>query len=107
MAVDADAMAIAVRSVSGKTAMVVSRFRCPVDIVGMTTDEKVWQKLNLDWGVPHYLAENCSSMDMMFYYAVNGAKTMLGLNKGDRVVVSGGPINGQHGNINTIKVETV
>ncbi len=107
MAVDVDAKAISVCSVSGKTAMLVSRFRSPVDIVGMTTNEKVWRKLNLDWGVTPMLAESVSSMDVMFYHAVNGAKSILGLQSGDRVVVSGGPINGQHGNTNTIKVETI
>jgi pyruvate kinase len=36
-----------------------------------------------------------------------GAKKMLGLQKGDRVVLTGGPINGKSGNTNTIKVEEV
>ena len=43
----------------------------------------------------------------MFYYAVSSAKTYLGLEKGDNVVLTGGPINGQTGNTNTIKVEQI
>lgn len=107
MAIDVDAKAMVVCSVSGRTAMLVSRFRCPVDIVGMTTDEKIWRKLALSWGVTPVLAEQFSSMDVMFYYAMSSAKKYLGLQKGDNVVLTGGPINGQSGNTNTIKVEMV
>ena len=51
MAIDVNAKGIVVCSVSGKTAMMVSRFRSPVDIIGMTTNPKVWRKLGLSWGV--------------------------------------------------------
>ena len=40
MAIDVDAKAIAVCSLSGMTARMVSRFRSPVDILGITTNEK-------------------------------------------------------------------
>ena len=46
MAIDVKAKCIVVNSVSGLTARMVSRFRCPVDIIGLTTSEKVWRKLN-------------------------------------------------------------
>ena len=46
-------------------------------------------------------------MDVMFYHAINHAKNTLGLVKGDRVVLTGGPLNGKTGNTNTIKVEEV
>ncbi len=107
MAIDVDAKGIVVCSVSGRTAMLVSRFRCPVDIVGMTTDEKIWRKLALSWGVTPVLTEEFSSMDVMFYHAKSSAKKALGLKPGDNVVLTGGPINGQSGNTNTIKVEMI
>lgn len=107
MAIDVDAQAIVVCSVSGKTARLVSRFRCPVDIVGMTTDRKVWRKLALSWGVTPVLAEAYPTMDVMFYYAKNSAKKALSLRPGDNIVLTGGPINGCSGNTNTIKVETI
>lgn len=105
MAIDVDAKAIVVCSVSGTTARMVSRFRCPVDIVGMTTDKKVWRKLALSWSVTPVLSEQFSSMDVMFYYGMAGAKSVLNLQPGDNVVLTGGPINGTTGNTNTIKVE--
>ena len=107
MAIDVDAKGIVVSSVSGKTAMMVSRFRCPVPIIGMTTDPKVWRKLSLSWGVYPAMTDQFTSMDVMFYHALIGAKKMLGLEKGDRVVLTGGPINGKSGNTNTIKVEEI
>lgn len=105
MAIDVNAKAIVVCSVSGITARMVSRFRCPVDIIGMTTDEKIWRRLSLSWGVTPVLAEKVESMDVMFYHAVLNAKNVLNLKKGDNIVLTGGPINGQSGNTNTIKVE--
>lgn len=107
MAIDVDAKGIVVCSVSGKTARMVSRFRCPVDIVGTTTDPKIWRKLALSWGVTPVLTEEVSSMDVMFYHAMASAKEKLGLCKGDNVVLTGGPINGQSGNTNTIKIERI
>ena len=107
MAIDVDAKGIVVCSVSGKTAMMVSRFRCPVPIIGMTVDPKIGRKLALSWGVIPVLADEFTSMDVMFYHAMYHAKKILNLQKGDRVVLTGGPLNGKTGNTNTIKVEEV
>ena len=107
MAFDVAAQGIVVCSVSGKTARMVSRFRCPVDLIGMTTAPKVWRKLALSWGVTPVLTEEFSSMDVMFHFAKRSAMETLHLKKGDNIVLTGGPINGQSGNTNTIKVETI
>ena len=107
MAIDVDAKAIVVCSVSGRTAMLVSRFRTPVNIIGMTTDKKIWRRLSLSWGVTPVMADQFSSMDVMFHYALQDAKKILQLQPGDNVVLTGGPINGKTGNTNTIKIETV
>ena len=107
MAVDVQAKCIVASTLSGTTARMVSRFRCPVDIIGMTTSEKVWRKLNLSWGVTPVLCEEFSSMEVMFYHAMKKAKEVLSLQSGDAVVLTGGLINGKVGNTNVIKVETV
>lgn len=107
MAIDVAAKCIVVSSLSGRTVRMVSRFRCPVDIIGMTTSEKVWRKLNLSWGVTPQLCETFNSMDVIFYHAFKNAKDILKLKKGDRVVLTGGLINGKIGNTNVIKVEQV
>ena len=107
MAIDVEAKGIVICSTSGKTAMMVSRFRPPVDILGTTTNRKAWYKLGLSWGVTPILVEEFNSMDVMFYKAVEAAKQVLPLQCGDHIVLTGGPINGKHGNTNTIKVETI
>ncbi|MBR2570636.1 MAG: pyruvate kinase [Clostridia bacterium] len=107
MSIDVNAKAIVVNSLSGRTARMVSRFRCPVDIIGTTTSEKAWRKLNLSWGVTPVLSESYNSMDVMFYQGLKLAKETLHLQNGDNVVLTAGIINGERGNTNTIKVETV
>ena len=107
MSMDIGAKAIVVCSISGITARMVSRFRCPVDIIGMTTDEGAWRKLNMSWGVIPVLNEELNSEDVLYYKALNEAKALKGLKRGDNVVITGGRINGHPGNTNTIKLETV
>ena len=107
MAIDLDAKCIVVNSISGITARMVSRFRSPVDILGITTNEKAWRKLNLSWGVTPALCEEYNSSEVMFYTSLNRAKEVFKLQKGDNVVLTGGQINGKSGNTNVIKVETV
>ena len=107
MAIDLEAKCIVVNSISGITARMVSRFRGPVDILGITTNEKAWRKLNLSWGVTPALCEEYNSTEVMFYTSLNRAKEVFNLQKGDNVVLTGGQINGKSGNTNVIKVETV
>lgn len=107
IAIDLNARAIVVCSVSGKTAMMVSRFRTPVDIIGMTTDVKMWRRLAMSWGVTPVLCEAYPNQDVMFYFAKSNAAKVLNLQPGDNILLTGGPINGQSGNTNTIKVETI
>ena len=107
MAVDVQAKAIVVNSLSGRTARMVSRFRCPVNIIGATTDERAWRKLNMSWGVTPVLTEAYTSIDVMFWQDLKIARDMLRLEKGDNVVLTGGQMNGAPGNTSIIKVETV
>ena len=107
MAIDTKAKGVVISSLSGVTVRMVSRFRPPVDIIGMTTSRKAWRKLNLSWGVTPVLSEEFDSVDVMFYHALQKAKQIFGLNKGDNVILTGGQINGKSNNTNTIRLETV
>ena len=107
MALDVKAKAVVVCSVSGKTAMLVSRFRTPVNIIGMTTDKKIWRRLSMSWGVTPVMAEMFPSMDVMFYYAKKATAEVLDLQPGDNILLTGGAINGRGGNTDTIKIETI
>ena len=107
MAIDIGAKAISVCTISGMTARMVSRFRPPVDILGLTTNEKTWRRLALSWGVTPVMCEMHSSLDVLFYEAKNMAKNVFGLIQGDKLVITGGLTNGKTGNTNVIKVETI
>jgi len=107
MAIDVDAKCIVVNSKSGRTARMVSRFRSPCDILGTTTDEKAWRKLNLSWGVTPIMSEEFSSIEVVFYEGLKEASRVFKLPKGSNVVLTGGQTSGPPGNTNIIKVETV
>ena len=107
MAIDIDAKAIAVCSLSGMTARMVSRFRPHVNIIGVTTNEETWRKLSLSWGVVPVMSENYTSTDVLFYTATKLSKELLGLETGDKIVLTGGVTNGKSGNTNLIKVEVI
>ena len=97
MAIDLNAKVIAVCSLSGMTVRMVSRFRSPVDIMGMTVDKKTWRKLSMSWGVTPVLCETYESTDVLFYAAKNKAIATFGLESGDRIIVTGGMTNGISG----------
>ncbi len=107
MAIDLDAKAIIACSISGMTARMVSRFRSPVPIIGLTTNEKTYRKLALSWGVIPAMCEQFSSTDVLFYTAKKIAAEMLDLKKGDRIVITGGSTNGLPGTTSLIKVEEI
>jgi len=107
MAMDIKAKAIAVSSLSGTTVRMVSRFRAPVDILGIAVNKKVWYRLSLSWGVTPVLSQTFDSTDVLFYNALNLAKEVFGLKAGDTVIMTGGKTNGSSGNTNLIKIENI
>ena len=107
MAIDIDAKAIVACSLSGMTARMVSRFRSPVPIIGLTTNESTWRRLSLSWGVIPATCEQFTSTDVLFYTAKKIAAEVLGLSKGDRIVITGGDTTGHSGNTNLIKIEEI
>jgi pyruvate kinase len=107
MAIDIDAKAIVACSISGTTARMISRFRSPIDIIGLTTNEKAYRKLSLSWGVIPAMCEVFTSTDVLFFNANKTAQKILDLNKGDKIIITGGITNGSTGNTDTIKIDTI
>ena len=107
MAIDIEAKAIVACSLSGMTARMVSRFRSPVTIIGLTTNEKTWRKLALSWGVIPAMCEEFTSTDVLFYTAKKIALKELKLSKKDRIVITGGDTTGHSGNTNMIKIDEI
>ena len=107
MSMDIGAKAIVVCSMTGMTARMVSRFRSPVDIIGLTVNEKTWHQLSLSWGVIPVMCEVYPQIEVLFYTAKNLAKQTLKLSKGDKIVITGGSQTGASGNTNTIRMEDI
>ena len=107
LAQDIGAKVIVVCTRTGGTARTVSRFRPMIDIIGMTTDEKAYRKLALSWGVIPVMSDEFYSVDVLFHYAKRAAIDSGLVEKGDKIVLTGGTPNGKSGNSNLINVETV
>ena len=107
MAIDVGAKALVACTLSGATARMISRFRAPVDILGVTTSESTMRKLSLSWGVVPALSTEYTSTDVLFFVAKQLAREKLHLQPGDRIVITGGIPNGTTGNTNLIKVEEI
>lgn len=107
MAMDIDAKAIVVCSLSGLTARMVSRFRPPIDIIGLSVSEKTFHQLALSWGVIPLMCEVYPSIEVLFYTAKRSAVQRLGLSEGDRIVITGGTATGRSGKTDTIRIETI
>lgn len=105
MSMDIHAKVIAVCTLSGMTARMISRFRSTVDILGITTSEKTWRQLALSWGVTPVMSETFESTDVLFYTAKKLAKKIFHLKKGDEIIITGGMTNGVSGNTNLLKIE--
>ncbi|MBQ8446424.1 MAG: pyruvate kinase [Clostridia bacterium] len=107
LANDLNASAIVVCTRTGGTARKVSRFRPNINIIGITTDIHAYRQLALSWGVWPAMAEEYSSIDILFYFAKQIAKKSGLVKKGDTIVITGGTPNGKSGNSNLINVETI
>ena len=107
MAIDLDAKAIVVTSLSGITVRMVSRFRAPITILGLATSKRVWYKLAMSWGVLPLLTEQFPNIEVLNFYSLRAAKDALQLQDGDTVVMTGGDTSGESGNTNVIRIEMV
>lgn len=107
MSMDIDAKAIVVCSMSGMTARMVSRFRSPVDIIGLSVNEKTKNQLALSWGVDPIMCDVYPSIEVLFYTAKQIAKQKLGLKPGDKIIITGSDRTGESGCTNTVRIATI
>lgn len=106
-AIDLEAKAIVVFTRSGMTGRMVSRFRPPMPIIGVTDDESAYRKLSMSWGVHPVLCEIFSSTDEMYKKAVEICRELGMVKGGDIIIIAAGIPLGQSGLTNMIKVEEI
>jgi pyruvate kinase len=79
---------------SGRTALNVSKNRPRIPILGMTTDEKTFRKMNLYWGVEPVLVEKSSDLSALTTFLNDELKKREKASPGDRIIiVAGFPFN--------------
>jgi pyruvate kinase len=104
---DLDAAAIIVVTRTGRTARLISRFRPAVPIVAAVTSPKAYQKLSINWGVEPVLADLQNDTDSLLKHAVDCAKSIGAVKRGDLVAITAGIPVVTSGNTNILKIETV
>lgn len=104
---DVEAKAIVAVTKSGHTARRVSKFRPIEPIIAATPELKTFHQLSLSWGVFPVLARNQSDEESLFRHAIDCAKQVDMVSRGDKVVITAGvPLN-QSGTTNLLKVQVV
>ena len=107
-ALDIGAAAIIPISKSGRTARMVSKYRCSIPIIACTTDEVSYRQLALSWGVIPVMCPEQKDTDALFSAAVQAALEQSHILKdGDLVVLTAGLPLGVSGTTNLLKVQTV
>ena len=104
---DLNAVAIVTVTKSGTTARMISRFRPYTQIVGATTDTRVYRQLVLSWGVMPVMCELKNNTDELFNHAVEVSKNAGVLKQGDLAVITAGIPLGISGTTNMLKVHEV
>ncbi len=104
---DLKAKAIIAVTQSGYTARLVSKFRPSETIVAATPDKKTFHQLSMSWGVLPVLALDQTDTDRLFRHAIDCAKNIDAVKKGDTVVITGGVPLQINGTTNTLKVEII
>ena len=104
---DVKAKAIIAVTSSGTTARRVSKFRPSEAIVAATPEKKTFHQLALSWGVSPVLALIQDDTDSLFLHAIDCARQLDIVTKGDKVVITAGVPLRQSGTTNLLKVQVV
>lgn len=106
-AYSSNAEAIFAFTISGSTARLISRFRPAIPIVAMTSAQKAYHQLALNWGVIPLLSEPTKSMDEAFKKTSDFALKEGLVHYGDLVVLTAGSPYGVSGTTNMMMVESI
>lgn len=103
-----DAKLVCAATISGKTAAIISNLKPKAPILALCPDEKTGRRLALNWGVYSTKLEVCNSTDEVLERSVECAKEFVELNKGDKVILTGGfPNTDKKRTTNLMKIEVI
>ncbi|MGM0608426.1 MAG: pyruvate kinase [Candidatus Muiribacteriota bacterium] len=101
------AKAIVTVTETGYTARLLSKLRPRMPIIAITSEEKVYHQLSINWGVFPVMGKKYKTLDEMHECSVSLALKDKLIEKGDIIVIVAGIPVGISGATNLIKVEIV
>lgn len=104
-AMDLKAAAIVAVTKSGRTVGRISKYRPSCQVIGCTTDQRVYRQLNLLWGVIPVRMEEEDTAEKLFDHAVEVAERKGLIARGELAVITAGVPLGFSGTTNMIKVQ--
>ncbi|RSL34290.1 pyruvate kinase [Salibacterium salarium] len=102
-----EASAILTATESGYTAKIVSKYRPESPVIAVTSNEPVYRKLSLVWGVTPLLGKAANTTDEMLDSTVQESLKAELVSHGDLVVITAGVPVGETGTTNIMKVHVI
>lgn len=106
-AYSSNAKAIFAFTSSGSTARLLSRLRPSMPVIAMTSNERFYNQMILNWGVTPLLSGECRTLSEAFQVISSFALERQIVSDGDLVVVTAGSPFGISGTTNTMIVESI
>ncbi|MBR5232213.1 MAG: pyruvate kinase [Clostridia bacterium] len=104
---DVGAKAILTVTMTGRSARGISKFRPSETIVAATPDRKAYHQLSLSWGVHPVLALKQPTTEDLCRHAIDCARNIDAVDKGDLVVITAGAPLDVSGSTNLLRVQSV
>lgn len=104
---DLDVKVIVAATMSGFTAQKISNLKPDAYILAPVPNERVARRLSLNWGVYPVVTPEYGSTDELVTDGVNRAKEFMDLNKGDKIIITGGFPNTGLKTTNFMKIEEI
>ncbi|HZC18479.1 MAG TPA: pyruvate kinase, partial [Rubrobacteraceae bacterium] len=107
LAEDLNLDAIITATQSGLSCMRVARFRPPNKILAVSPEESTVRMLAMVWGVTSVCGQQRGNIEERYDEAIKAAKKSGLVEKGDRVIITGGSMSTKPGSTNMLKLHTV
>lgn len=104
---DLNVKLIVAATMSGFSAQKISNLKPDAIILAPVPNERVARKLALNWGVYPVVTPEYASTDELVLDAINQAKKFMQLNKGDKIIITGGFPNTGEKATNFMKIEEI
>ena len=99
--------AIITPTISGYTARKISRFRPNCPIIAASPSLETVTSLSLNFGIAPVLIEDLNSLDKIIKVSEKITKGLITLEKGDKIIITGGYPFKESKNTNFMKIEEI